>query len=332
MADCRGYRLRGDQRSRRGHIEAGPGSSCAGRESCATTAHRCSGRTGHRSWSGRARQHGSCGLQAGARDYVPDIRWQSESAECGGQRAGVTHRGRRSEGLETVVLECSERAHRSVLAAGSRACLGGSSAAQRNCVSADHIRANRPPGRRRRRTSVRQRRYVVAFVIVGIAFGTVLSAQVAPTPPPGSDTPLQVQVVVSRYQGEKKISSLPYSLSVNPDGRKTSLRMGAEVPIVMTTTPAAARGEKAERPRPRRIQLSVDSRSSTNIDCSAIAATAGKSIQAHVRDRRLVGVSRRSASCAQGRPDVSIVQVEQHAAAQGRTVSPIDLGSRQGQR
>jgi hypothetical protein len=116
---------------------------------------------------------------------------------------------------------------------------------------------------------VRQHRYVVAFIALAIAFGGVLRAQVAPAPPPGSDTPIQVQVVVSRYQGEKKVSSLPYSLSVNPDSRKTSLRMGSEVPISTTIQPVApARGEKPASPISSFTYRSIG----TNIDCSAIAA------------------------------------------------------------
>ena len=115
---------------------------------------------------------------------------------------------------------------------------------------------------------MRQHRNAAAFIVLVTAFGAVLRAQAPPTPLPGSDTPLQVQVVVSRYQGEKKISSLPYSLSVNPDSRKTSLRMGAEVPIERMPMPAAARGEKPALP-----PTSYDYKSiGTNIDCSATAA------------------------------------------------------------
>ena len=48
-------------------------------------------------------------------------------------------------------------------------------------------------------------------------------------------TPLRVQVVFSEYEGEKKISSLPYTLLVDaPDGHrgdKSSIRMGLRVPI-----------------------------------------------------------------------------------------------------
>jgi hypothetical protein len=48
-------------------------------------------------------------------------------------------------------------------------------------------------------------------------------------------TPLKVQVLVSRFQGEKKLSSLPYTLSVNA-GSRASLRMGAKVPVMMMMT------------------------------------------------------------------------------------------------
>ena len=115
---------------------------------------------------------------------------------------------------------------------------------------------------------MRQHRCAVAFIVLGTAFGAVLRAQ-APPPPSGSDTPIQVQVVVSRYQGEKKVSSLPYSLSVNTDSRKTSLRMGAEVPIPITIQPATpARGEKPASPTTSYNYRSIG----TNIDCSAAAA------------------------------------------------------------
>ena len=52
-------------------------------------------------------------------------------------------------------------------------------------------------------------------------------------------TPLDLEVVISRYQGDKKVSSLPYSLSVNAGGRseRTSLRMGASVPVPSQAPP-----------------------------------------------------------------------------------------------
>jgi hypothetical protein len=46
-------------------------------------------------------------------------------------------------------------------------------------------------------------------------------------------TPLRVQVVFTEYDGDKKISNLPYSLLVNADdkGPQASFRMGLRVPI-----------------------------------------------------------------------------------------------------
>lgn len=43
--------------------------------------------------------------------------------------------------------------------------------------------------------------------------------------------PSRLQFVISKYQGEKKTSSLPYSLSLNTNGARVSLRMGATVPV-----------------------------------------------------------------------------------------------------
>ena len=52
-------------------------------------------------------------------------------------------------------------------------------------------------------------------------------------------TPLEVQVVVSRYAGEKRISSMPFVLTVNAtgsaqllgSGENSRLRMGSRVPV-----------------------------------------------------------------------------------------------------
>jgi hypothetical protein len=56
----------------------------------------------------------------------------------------------------------------------------------------------------------------------------------APSEGPKPLVPLKVQIVLSRFKGDKKINSLPYMLGVtaNERGGKTSLRMGIEVPIV----------------------------------------------------------------------------------------------------
>jgi type II secretory pathway component GspD/PulD (secretin) len=64
-------------------------------------------------------------------------------------------------------------------------------------------------------------------------------------------------VVISRYQGEKRLSNLPFTLTVNATQR-TNLRMGAEVPIPRSTMKEGALVSSYEY---RRI--------GTMIDCSA---------------------------------------------------------------
>lgn len=57
-------------------------------------------------------------------------------------------------------------------------------------------------------------------------------------PAPGTDTPLKLQVVMTRYDGEKKVSSLPYSVLLNaaePNGKPVlkQFMMGVQVPVTV---------------------------------------------------------------------------------------------------
>jgi len=85
---------------------------------------------------------------------------------------------------------------------------------------------------------------VFAFAL---ASSVIVRSQEKPAPPaaakpaPAAAMPLKVQIVVSRFQGEKKLSSLPYSLSVNAGSRAT-LRMGAKVPVMMITAKSPVEG------------------------------------------------------------------------------------------
>jgi hypothetical protein len=73
--------------------------------------------------------------------------------------------------------------------------------------------------------------------IVALLGLTLLSAPARAqekTEPPASrknPIPVKVQVVFARYAGDKKISSLPYALSLGAPGRPARLRMGIEVPV-----------------------------------------------------------------------------------------------------
>ncbi len=70
-----------------------------------------------------------------------------------------------------------------------------------------------------------------------------VAAQETPPPRP-SPVPLRVQIAIARFEGEKKVANLPFTLMVNAgDGGFTSLRMGVEMPIPVTTftsTPGSA--------------------------------------------------------------------------------------------
>ena len=137
-------------------------------------------------------------------------------------------------------------------------------------------------------------RSVAAAVVVGMALCSAAGAQdrapgrsandPAPNPTPGTDSaasrapyagtfvPLRVQLVLSRFDGDHKISSQPYTLSVNagppinagagtPSSAIGRLRMGAEVPVA-GLVPASPDGKPLPVVGP--VQYKVIG---TNIDC-----------------------------------------------------------------
>jgi hypothetical protein len=59
------------------------------------------------------------------------------------------------------------------------------------------------------------------------------SAQDRPASKP--PTPLKLDVVFMKYEGQKKVSSVPYTLSLNADGRDAAVRMGIQVPLAVST-------------------------------------------------------------------------------------------------
>jgi hypothetical protein len=139
---------------------------------------------------------------------------------------------------------------------------------------------------------------VVAVTVLATAFGSHALAQktVAPEPPkadtrgpearPNPPTPrpergptamLRVTLVLSRYQGEKKTGSLPYSftLAAGPDwGDWVRMRMGVDTPVPVGPPPSAkAQGENVAAPAPPSFQYR---NVGTNIDCRAIERGDGR--------------------------------------------------------
>lgn len=77
-------------------------------------------------------------------------------------------------------------------------------------------------------------------------------------------TPLRVQIVFTKYQGEKKVASLPYTLTCNAGERAPAvLRMGIEVPV-----PVPLAKEGAPSVQYKNV--------GTNIDCRPSALEDGR--------------------------------------------------------
>lgn len=74
--------------------------------------------------------------------------------------------------------------------------------------------------------------------------------------------PLKVTLVFARYQGEKKLSSVPYTLFVTANlPERTSLRVGNQVPVATTVLPAMGGAPPQSSYNYREV--------GTNIDCAA---------------------------------------------------------------
>lgn len=119
---------------------------------------------------------------------------------------------------------------------------------------------------------------LAATLTVADVCGSRVAAQ-APTPPPAKkpSVSLQVQVVISRYQGDKKVGSMPYTLAVLANtNRPAQVRSGARVPVPAFgrtggqpgagTDPGVKAGGAA---------LSSYQDIGTNIDCTALTTDDG---------------------------------------------------------
>ena len=85
-----------------------------------------------------------------------------------------------------------------------------------------------------------------------------------------STTTVMVEVTVNRYRGDKRVSSVPFTLAVVPEGPRSTLRVGGQVPIpTQTFTPGAAKDGDTPA-RPANALMSYSYRDiGTNIDVTA---------------------------------------------------------------
>lgn len=103
------------------------------------------------------------------------------------------------------------------------------------------------------------RRSIAAALLIGGAVAT----GAAQNPPPRPSTPVKVQVVIARYEGDRKVSSLPYIIAVTANARQSVvLSMGSQIPI-----PVAGSGA------PGGIEYKSVG---TNIDCSVTTTDDGR--------------------------------------------------------
>ena len=107
----------------------------------------------------------------------------------------------------------------------------------------------------------------VAFIGSMILIAALAGSPVAIAQEKSALVPLKVQLVVSRYAADKKVSSLPYTLWITANSRgTTSVRMGVQVPIVTSTV-----NQKDGTLSPSYQYRDVG----TNIDCSATSLADG---------------------------------------------------------
>ncbi|MGH9349103.1 MAG: hypothetical protein ACRD26_17750 [Vicinamibacterales bacterium] len=120
-------------------------------------------------------------------------------------------------------------------------------------------------------------RALAILLLMSVAGAWHAAAQTPPAPPkPPADSaraaPVRVQVVIARYQGEKRISSLPYTLSVNAATRGIAqVRMGAEIPISTSVSATPVEGKPAATQAAVNYELI-----GTQIDCSVRPSPDGR--------------------------------------------------------
>ena len=117
--------------------------------------------------------------------------------------------------------------------------------------------------------------FAVLAVLIALATpGWAQEQKPAPASPAPASYSLKVQVLLSRYQADKKVSSLPYTLMVTTDERnrnvgRGTLRLGTQVPI----TTMARQSNEASAPLVPTVQYRDVG---TNIDCIVTALEDGR--------------------------------------------------------
>src|SRR5581483_3514983 len=118
---------------------------------------------------------------------------------------------------------------------------------------------------------------LIGVVIVSVASA---AAQGPAASKPSASIPLRIQLVISRYQGDKRIGATPYTFVVNATDPMLSpgqqdwsrIRMGVEVPVG-TVPPAPDARQNAASGQAQTVQYRPVG---TNIDCIAQTVDSGR--------------------------------------------------------
>jgi hypothetical protein len=129
------------------------------------------------------------------------------------------------------------------------------------------------------RSMTMARAAAVAGVLATSLPATMAAQQSTPQAPQKPIVPAKVEVVLTRYDGDKKTSSLPFSLYVNINesrggspqtldyASRTSVRMGVDVPVGSVTS-TSTQGVTTTKPDYRNV--------GTNIDCGGVTTDDGR--------------------------------------------------------
>jgi hypothetical protein len=108
---------------------------------------------------------------------------------------------------------------------------------------------------------------IMLAIILFLSFGASGMAQAPPKAPEPEKVLVKVEVVLSRYDGTKKVSSLPYTLLATAGGDNLSIRTGSQVAV------ASSGASVGPDNKPSQWQfLNVG----TNIDCTVSAPENGR--------------------------------------------------------
>jgi hypothetical protein len=143
--------------------------------------------------------------------------------------------------------------------------------------------------------------FVFVFALTSTAIAGTQEKDKPPAPAPkplATTTPLKVQVVISRSQGEKKISSMPYSLTMN-SGNRSNLRMGSQVPVTVLPAGPAQSADGKATPQVAPYQYKDIG---TNIDCSSTALDDGRFLMSITVDDTSVYPDEQASGAVKGNP------------------------------